>query len=150
MCTWYKHTHTGKTLRHAKIMQRFIFPAVVWNSVHIYSLFLLLYSCRFWVTQRKMNFIVFIFFKVRFPWALVSLQLSLHHPICCSLLFPGLVTGQGKYLPFSFYKTYFPSIFQAASYFKITSELSPPPLCQVLLEFGVEIILNRKVNSGAG
>lgn len=38
VCTWYKHTHTGKALRHVKIMWRFTFPAVVWNNVHTYSL----------------------------------------------------------------------------------------------------------------
>lgn len=80
VCTWYKDTHTGKTLRHVKVMRRFTFPAVVWNNIHIYKLSLLLYSCRVCVTQRKMNFIVFTSFKARFPWALVNLQLPPHHP----------------------------------------------------------------------
>lgn len=80
VCTWYKHTHTGKTLRHVKIMRRFTFPAVVWNNVHIYSLSLLSFPCRFCVTQRKMNFIVLTSFKVRFPRPSVNFQLSLHHP----------------------------------------------------------------------
>lgn len=79
VCTWYKHTHRQNT-QTCKNNAKVHFPSSGLEQCTHLQPFLLLYSCRFWVTQRKMNFIVFTSIKVRFPRPLVNLQLSPHHP----------------------------------------------------------------------